>query len=90
MQFGDLSETILSVSNKLYADQRVTVLTGVESDEFGIARGTQQGSVEQPYFQLGSAISNGEKTLRLGMKRAWASNWVTRTYPTFYLLATCL
>ena len=45
MQFGDLSETILSVSNniylsfeKMYADQRANVLTDVESDEFDIGR----------------------------------------------------
>ena len=28
---------------KLYTDQRATVLIDVESDEFGIARGTKQG-----------------------------------------------
>ena len=49
MQFGDLSETILLVNStfvfrkKLYADQRATVLTDVDSDEFGIARGRKQG-----------------------------------------------
>ena len=49
MQSGDLSE-IISVSDQyiyfrkiLYTDQRATVLCDVESDEFGIARGTKQG-----------------------------------------------
>ena len=48
MQSVALSETIRSVSNtlaarKMYADQRTTVMTDVESDEFMIARGTKQG-----------------------------------------------
>ena len=51
MQSGDFSETIRSVSNtiaffffeKLCADQRATLLTDAESDEFRIAGGTKQG-----------------------------------------------
>ena len=36
-------EQYICLLKKLYADQRATVLTDVESDEFRIARGTKQG-----------------------------------------------
>ena len=45
-------------SSEMATATRATVLTDVDSDEFGLARGTKQS--EQPSFQLGSSISNGE------------------------------
>ena len=40
-----ISEQYICLLKKLYADQRATVLTDVESDEFKIARGTKQGDL---------------------------------------------
>ena len=83
-QSGELSETIRSVSNtfvflkKLYADQRATVLTDVESDEFRIVRGTKQGdplsnllcnSVLQPAMEKDIETWNGIISDRTGKQR---------------------
>ena len=54
---------------KLYTDQRATVLTDVESDEFGIARGTNQGDL------LSSLLFNS--VLQLAMEKdieTWKEN----------------
>ena len=56
-----ISEQYLCLLRKLYVGQRATVVTDVESGEFGIARGTSKVIFKQSSFQLGSAISNGER-----------------------------
>ena len=82
-----------STSRRRSIQYSATVLTDVESYEFRIARGTKQGDPsERSSFQLGSPISNGEKTLRFGARRAWASHWDMRketAYPSCDLLTTC-
>ena len=56
-----ISEQYISLLKKLHADQRTTVLTDVESDEFRIVRGTKTRlSLEKSCFQVGSSIRNGE------------------------------
>ena len=50
------SEQYICLLQKLYADQRATVLTDVESNEFKIARGTQQGDLSSINSVLQSAM----------------------------------
>ena len=56
-----VSEQYICFLQKLYTDQRATVLTDVESDKFGIARGTTWRPFEQSPVQLGSPMNNGER-----------------------------
>ena len=56
-----ISEQYICLLKKLYADQRATVWTDVESNEFEIARGTKQRDpVSSLSIQFGSPIGNGE------------------------------
>ena len=43
LRHHSISEQYICLLKKLYADQRATLSTHVERDEFGIACGTEQG-----------------------------------------------
>ena len=87
-----VSEQYICLLKKLYADKRATVLTDVESDEFEIASGTKQGDLVSSLLSTRNSNQQWRRTLVLGTKRIWASNWETRkecTNPTYALPTTC-
>ena len=66
---------------KLYTDQRATILTDVESDEFRIARGTKQGDpLGSLLFQL--VLQSAGLGIKLSDEKETAC-------PTYVLLTTC-
>ena len=66
-------------SESLHADQRATLLTVVKSDEFEIARGTEQGDLFSSSLFNSVLQSAMEKDIRIWKERAVASNWETKT-----------
>ena len=79
-----ISEQYICLLKKLYADQRATVLTDWNKGRW---------SFEQPSFQLGSSISNGERhwdleRKGLGHQTGWRKK--ETAYPTCVLLTTRL
>ena len=90
-----VSEQYICLLKKLHADLRATVLTDVESDEYGIARGTKQGDPLSSLLFNSILLFNQQRTrtLGLGTKRAVASNRETRkeiAIPSSDLLTTFL
>ena len=69
-----VSEQYICLLTTLYTDQPGTVLTDVESDEFGIAREQNKATLLSSLFFNSVLQSAMEKTLKLGKKRACASN----------------
>ena len=67
--------TIHLLPEQLYTDQGATELTDVESDEFGIARGTKQGDPSNSlHFNSVLQAAVEKDIVKLGKERAWASS----------------
>ena len=83
-----ISEYYTCLFQKLYADQRATVLTDVESDEFGIAHGTNEGDPLSSLL-LNSVLQTAMAKLKLGKKSLVITLSDETAYQTYALPTTC-